>query len=366
MATAINPRTTRPVPAVVVAVLAAALGPQPLRAADPWVEATQRRTDAAKSIAFEFQLEETFLPGSVSRHDSPKPNAKPIPAAETRAVSANVLTFDGVKVRYETDHPLWRMPEGELIRKPRLSVANTDYAKAYYAEGIGNDSDRVGYINEQAEAMHVKDIRLLPLALSFRGLDPLVSGYSPRDAQPTGRQKIDGQEYLEYSLARSPSYTVQFLVDPRREHSIRRIRALRLGRVTDQTDVELRNDDRAGWTPARWVRTSYDPTGRVLDTTTAVVSSVRVNTPIPAEQFEISFPEGCRVHDLRTQKRYRALSDGSLREVSPTGADLDATISPPGTPWYVRNRWLIVVSCIGLIAIPALRYGKRKLTPSPA
>jgi hypothetical protein len=40
-----------------------------------------------------------------------------------------------------------------------------------------------------------------------------------------------------------------------------------------------------------------------------------------------------------------------LKQVTPFGEDLDSVISQPGTPWYTRNKWVLVASGISVVAL---------------
>src|SRR5262249_17957690 len=47
--------------------------------------------------------------------------------------------------------------------------------------------------------------------------------------------------------------------------------------------------------------------------------SLAVNEPQQADQFEITFPEGCQVLDQKSGKDYLVQADGSMQEYDPAG-----------------------------------------------
>lgn len=340
-------------------------GAASLRAGDPWHDASQRRMDSIKTIRVEFSLEETYMPGSASR--LMPGSTKVIPAVETKGVSENTLELDGKKLRYETNHPIWHIPDGILIQKPRLIVVNSEYSKSYYRDGIGRTPHASGLIGGRLEAMDVKGTQLFPLTVTLRGLDPQVCGDDLRRAVAGGRVRVQGHDCVEYTLTESPDHVSQYAVDPACDHLVRRVRTMKRGRVTDQILVELRQDSDLGWLPASWTRTETNTAGKVLTTTVAKVNRVSRNAAATTERFELMFPEGVRVHDQRTSKNYRVSADGSLREVDPLGNELGSVASQPGTPWHARNRGLVIgllVSTLVLIVWLCVRKRRYSLATS--
>jgi hypothetical protein len=324
-------------------------------AAEPWVEAAHRRTEAIKTARIEFRLTETWMPGCVSQNWIwPTPSPKKIPEVETTESSDNVLVFDGVKVRYEDNHPRWRIPEGVLLQSISVNVTNGEIGKAYYPNGVGRTGKPQGFICDRAEADLIKSDQLLALTINLRGLDPSISPYLLMEAKRTGvRQSIDGDPCEECTIVlnKDKGLVASLWIDPERDFVVRRIRTLRQGRVIRQVNVQFQKDNHVGWLPAEWVRTQFDSSGRVLQTSTGVVTGIRINESVPNQAFEVLFPEGCLVHDRRSGKDYRVLPNGMLKQVSPFGEDLDSVIPQPGMPWYTRNKWLLVGAGVSLVAL---------------
>jgi hypothetical protein len=127
------------------------VGPTVAGAAEPWVEAAQRRTQVIETARIEFRLTETWMPGCVNQRWlwPTTPSPKRIPEVETTESSDNVLVFDGVKVRYEDNHPRWRLPEGVLEPNVGVNVTDGEVGKAYYPNGIGRTGKPQGIINDR-------------------------------------------------------------------------------------------------------------------------------------------------------------------------------------------------------------------------
>ncbi len=140
---------------------------------------------------------------------------------------------------------------------------------------------------------------------------------------------------------------------------MRRITLRRQGQLLDQVDITYRPDEIAGWFPTSWVRNQYAPGGAVRRTTKIEVLEVRFNEPQPAEQFDVVFPTGTTVIDDRNDLTfYRVQPDGSMREVSPSGEVLSASIAQPGDSWYRRNRWIL--ACLGMALVGLVLAGVLK------
>src|SRR5581483_6688000 len=104
----------------VLATSAVALGQAP---DDPAARAIRAREDAVKSAVVEFERVDVVAAGAES--DSAPQPFKPknsVPDKETTLKSVNRLVFDGDKLRYEDNHPVWQMPNGELHENKHVSV----------------------------------------------------------------------------------------------------------------------------------------------------------------------------------------------------------------------------------------------------
>src|SRR5262245_15502342 len=111
-------------------------------AAESLEEAAKARQDAAKSLEVEIKVKEFQARGSVSEDDPvlkarPSPTPMVIPAVDTTVESTNRLVIDGVKVRYENNHPLWHIRTGELHPTAKISASNGQVSKIFLPRGLG-------------------------------------------------------------------------------------------------------------------------------------------------------------------------------------------------------------------------------------
>ena len=209
----------------------------------------------------------------------------------------------------------------------------------------------------------VKSFVLTPITMAFRGDDPAISPYILSEIQSTGQTSFLGRlPCQEYAIDHPSGGRITFLLDPEKDYVVRRVRNQNdKGHITDQTDVEYRPHEVAGWVPSAWVFNKYSAAGNTLKTTRVEVVELRVNEPQPPELFDIQFPPGTEVHDNKNNKLYIVKSDGSMRELSTRGEELPGSVFQSGTPWYRRHQWLLVSLALALAVVAVgLVWVKRK------
>jgi hypothetical protein len=135
----------------------------------------------------------------------------------------------------------------------------------------------------------------------------------------------------------------------------------RNNRTAHQIDVKYRNEEGVGWVPQAWTRNEFSSSGRLLTTTKVDVLEAIFNAPVPAREFDLTFPPGTIVGNAKTGEVYRVRSDGSMQEFEPeSGRELSTTISQNGGSWVWQNKWFVVASFAVGIALVAV-YAKRRL-----
>ncbi len=339
-------------------------------AAEPWVEAARKREEAFRSVEIEFRLVEFVAKGSLPV--SPLPGVKaagPIPSADRTFESTSRIVMDGIKVRYEDNRPHWDFGAKDYLAKMTVGVWNGELSKAYCPDGIGQGDRRTGVIMRTAEAKGINSSVLLGLTFNLRGLQPTICPYLVSELKPTGlTQPIGGHLCNEYAITISPTNVLSVWMDPKCDYVVRRIRRLLSGRIFYQTDVTFVSDPAAGWRPASWTWTLYDTTGRVDSSCDGTVTSFKANPSIQPDTFELTFPEGTFIHDNRDGRRYIVQPNGDWQQVSSIGEPIDSAISPIGSSWARRNRWLLVglmVSVVLLIGawVVLRRRSSHSITP---
>jgi hypothetical protein len=163
---------------------------------------------------------------------------------------------------------------------------------------------------------------VVPLTYALRGTNVALTSTWLTDMKPTGVSlPIDGAPCKEYAIT-SQTTVQSFWFDTSKDWVIRRITWQRKSKVQEQTDISYERDERVGWVPTKWIRNQYSASGEVLVSTTVRAIKMEFNALCAPEEFEITFPPGCTVHDNEHNKEFRVLADGSLKEVAPGGGEL--------------------------------------------
>jgi hypothetical protein len=333
---------------------------------DPLVAAVQKRQELVRSVDIKFHIKEFEAKGSRSADAAVAPGGKAglvIPAQDTTMESDNRLVLDGSKGRFENNHPMWHLPSGELTQKQTLSASNGELGKVFYPGGIGIGTEVQGILCRDARVMEIGIVYLTPILMHFRGADPATTPYHTSVIKNTGQKlPMAGGVWVEYQHPLSKDAVVELWYDPATGYDLRRIRKLRRGVPYEQYEIQYQRIPGIDSAPMSWVRTEYDA-GKVRKVTTVTVTEIRINPPLEAGEFEITFPPGTKVYDQKTQKEYRVQDTGDMRELDPSGKEIGASVSQPGTPWWSRNKWLMVGIGAALAVLCAVVILRRRSKP---
>jgi hypothetical protein len=321
-------------------------GDEPAEKEDPFTKAAEARQAAIKTLDVAFRLTEVVSKGGVSgRQPGGRSGEKGArPDKETTLKSVNRLVVDGGKLRLEMNHPI-RFASG-LDRFRSLTTYEKRVGRLYYPEGIEMDGKPSGLIDREVHLSIMHATRLLPLTMTFRGLDDnFVAHPVPALTRTGATRSIGGSECPEYAFLENKQPLLTVWVDPAKDYNVVRIR--RSGReasgATELLDVQYRKDERHGWLPVSWVQTdTAQQGGKVLSTTKAEVVKMKVNEPVSAEEFTIAFPEDAQVQD-RTHR-------------APQGP-------AKAKPWYQEPVWIGAGVAVVLLIALVLVVLRKRATP---
>lgn len=224
----------------------------------PAVAAARARQEAVKTLEVEFRCVATVPKGAISDAD-PKAYGKraPLPANDLLAESINRLVIDGVKVRYEDNHPTWSnwyAPDGALRKRTTISTSDGTNAKLFFPKGLSGQGNPLGIISRDALAkLMISQEVLSPITMTFRGLDIAFRHHPITLMKPSGNiLPIDWEPCQEQVIALSKDVTAHFWLDPCKGYVVRHLED-HLG----LTDIRYRRDDDWGWVPEAWVFCTY-------------------------------------------------------------------------------------------------------------
>jgi hypothetical protein len=332
--------------------------------------AARSRQNLIKTIKIEFKRIDTEAAGS--RSGSVPTLFKPktaVPDRETTSESNNRFVMDGDKMRFEDNHPIWRMPAGTLHNTAMIAVSDGTLAKTLKPKGVVGAGTTTGTIREAVDRLDLSDPVLTPIILHFRGAHSEISPYPIATMKATGiRLPIDNQDCTEYALILG-ELNLSFWFDPARDYCLRRLAQHKTNTLLYQLDVKYRRDDKWGWLPVSWVAHDYGTARELLKTTKVEVLEMRPGEVESPDTFELLFPAETRVFDARNNKEYRVQSNESMREISSSGKELGGSVAQLEGSYFYRHKWLLlgitmlVIAAIVLLAIRK-KIGGRPHRPS--
>lgn len=321
----------------------------------PVKAAARARQNAVKSLDIRFHRTEVMIKGGKSAADAGNLNpVLPQPYKDTTLESTSRLVLDGVKIRFEDYHPNGFMPVGSCW----LSAFDGTTAKMFDSTTRRREALGFGKIETRFELMSDRFMALLPLTLTFRGLDRVVArGWIDKLTPSEGTVIIDGVPCREYVLSSDPTWTLWF--DLENDYIVRRIWRSQPRGQHEQTEIRYRANEVCGWVPVSWERTQYGPDGVVGVTNKVEELDLRLNEDQPPELFDIVFPPGSEVADYTSMpyKNYLAQPDGSWLELR----------GPEPVAWYWQpTTWVYVGLGLGLgyvVLVGVLRIRKGRAFP---
>jgi hypothetical protein len=316
---------------------------QPAATINNAVAAAKARQESIKTLDVKYIRKEMLRTGGVSEFQSRglKPD-HPVPPNDLTLESENRLLIDGMKYRFENNHPGWHMPGGELRRRSAVTLFDGDHKRSFYPTGAGGITGPRGVIAKVNSHPELRQFLLIPITLTFRGLEPAYAPYTINHLKPIGiTLPIEGSPCQEYRALIGDNVAISLWLDSKKANVVRRVTEQRQNLEAHQCDIYYRLDDRWGWLPVTWVYNRYAPGGRLAATNQVTVTAMQINGSYSAGEFELEFPADSRVYDNRKSKQYEVQPDGTMRERvrSKTNERLGETVYQLGDSWYRRNKW---------------------------
>jgi hypothetical protein len=337
---------------------------QPAAVEDPAIRAARARQEAVKTLEVRLKRTEVVAKGGMTlklvAHSRPPTLA---PLKETSLESTSHFVFDRDKIRAESDDQNLQWGSNytaEVTRREFVGTFDGKTTKLVYPKGIGGHRPSVGIIAEDKGSDVTWMIDAAPIALTFRGLNPMIAHPSLDHLRRVGEGVlIDGSLCREYAAKPGSKSPSRYWLDPAKDHVLRRVQEKKGARITD---VQYRRDQTIGWVPVSWVTKRYGPDGDLLSTTTVEVLKMAFNTPQPSEQFDLAFPPGAHVHDNRTKglTQYLVQTDGSLRRLPNPGEEAPISEGEPRVAWFENTKWLLAGVAATLIALGLLYLRQKK------
>lgn len=336
--------------------------------------AWRSRQNRVRSARFQWTQKVTFAKGSESwlldgqiEKKSTKETTEIPPTDITFEVPRSLsLSFSGRKVRYAHEGKSWSLKENGFVEDPYLSTFDGRQAKILHLPG-GISSYPQGSIRPQQEMQHpdIKSVNLQPILLTYRALEPGMSGYPIDKIRFKGQRALhDGADCLLLDVEKRSSRSTQTLwVDPKRDYLVVRIVHMLDGAIKQRTDIQFGSNKKHGWIPQSWTIVIQNVKGKLTQSSENQVTSWEINPGIPSSEFDIEYPARSVVVDMsqRPEKRFVVKHDGSIRPVLPSeysatheqviSSEPGEALQPSPRDWSAYNWLFLVLIVIGAVLI---------------
>lgn len=204
--------------------------------------------------------------------------------------------MDGIKNRYEAGDP-----SDPTIAHFAMSFAFDGHvSKAFFPSDPNPRGAAVpaGMIFKNLSGKAESQLLLRPVLWTFRGLS---DGANKTDLSRLAEEPdgvIEGSECTILSYPKGPGIDY-FWFDRAKEFSVVRYEQKAAGMTSIQLDCCYQKNEEGYWTPERWTARMPQPAGEPPALFECEVTSCIVNPQIEPSKFEIVFPPGTIVSDLR-------------------------------------------------------------------
>lgn len=239
-----------------------------------------------------------------------------IPPEDTTYEVKSALWWDvGGKMRYTYDNQTWSVKDGRYVASRYISTFDGSQAKILRPDGSPYARHSQGSIRLEKRHEDGRVISHLPFRLLFRALDHDLGPFETESMTVAGQRAfVNGVSCVELQQHQGRSL-LRHWADPARGYVVVRMLETNNGRPQCQQDISYRPDPEAGWAPENWTSVFFKSDGRLDRSVRATLTEFRVNPSLPAEEFDIEFPPGTSVWDLKQKTRYIAKAGGRKRPV---------------------------------------------------
>ena len=222
------------------------------------------------------------------------------PSTDTRYEQQTLLAFDDDRVRVVIDgnRPSDHDPDRTIAPYKYLEVFDGLTSTLYFpADNPGVDGGFAEvYSGNMTDA--VEYVSASPIILAYRGLDWIRSREQAGrlDVSAVRSDFIDDRECIVIG----DNEGLSIWVDPARDHQVVREFMNYGERTSHQLDISYVSDERYGWAPGSWTRSTYWSDGSLKSSVETVAMEYALNPDLPTETFTLEIAPGTRVTDSRS------------------------------------------------------------------
>jgi hypothetical protein len=308
----------RAISLLIVSINATSIGPFRV-AADEAIPLSQvlnawrKREQRVKSFRFQWSEDHFQAKGSLELPPAPQYKDVVFPPKDTTYRVKSSCEMGENAMRYSfSGESLQLYNDGALEHREYVSASDGDVSKAFWPIPNKLRNYPKGVIFDEKICSDASTLDVKPLLWMYRALDPRFA-FSENQLQLLPRTGvIDGRACAIVGFVNGQTkYSIW--TDPARDFVPLRftISSSVTGETMTQADITYRQDPSHGWTPTGW-QIVQRANGDMRRSIIARVTDSAINIAIPRSRFQIDFPPGTVVIDMRNNsERYVVGADGS-------------------------------------------------------
>ena len=274
-------------------------------------DAWRKRADRVRSARFDWEEKSKSMP--VASPIGPLPNA---PAEAITVDHRVVLILDGDKVRYEMNGPAWSGIQNKIVDQEYRLVLDGSTEKSLFdtRRGAQIPSALSSIQLNEHNHKHFTIFRCFSIFAHSRCKSSKISidlwrlGNSP--------SRLNDRPCIVMESLASKTYVQKLYVDAEKDCAVIRIEDLDGQRIVFEEDIEYEKNRDGEWVPSKWTGSLHGSRmGQVLEACSATMVRHRLNLPIRAEEFELTFPVGTAVTEMRGLAHAKDMSSCLARSV---------------------------------------------------
>jgi hypothetical protein len=269
-----------------------------------------------------FNWTETVLIAAGTKLKRPPGDQPPeeLPPNDLKFKRSVMLSLNGKMLRFSQIGSAWETSLGTLVKRLYVSTFDGETSRSFYSgdETVPRRFAVLGFDHAEARNQESNYYMLAPVLLTYRACDPDTGG---RDLAKfkigTKKATIDVHQCVILASASPSEITEELWLDPDRDFVVLRVSRSMPGKKTT-LDISYDQDPKLGWIPSSWRWIAFGPdSGRIFEEHTASVTLRELNTDVPREQFQFTYPPGTLVRDARNGGYYVVTDGNGKRSVTP-------------------------------------------------
>lgn len=274
-----------------------------------------RQTETIRSARFKWDESQAIPRGGIHdpKHDSmpipDMPKDRYLPPEDHYGSGVGTLLLEQDLIRFEITEELYDSSEKRFM--PRKYVSSFDGRTNKVLRQPAGGAKQGSIYGKDAK-QEKESIRLRPLMLALRPADPEFSRIPIESLEVLETPGfVRGRKCVRLRVPLPRGRQELYSVDPERDFCIVRYATELYGKLQSEAEAEYTKDEEL-WIPTTWtVQVHRYPDGFVQHVYAGTVTEYAINQPLGEGAFEVTFPEGTLMTDMRGGQPRSYVEDGA-------------------------------------------------------